>query len=154
MWKFLAENPDAALTVLAAVGGWLGLTKKKANTNALKEKVLARLRKAVLDMIDEYATVDRARAMLNRAANELLEDLGVKRTKTIDAMIEPLIEQALKEYSERLGPILLRMQIDRLFGAVSKLPEAFESKPQPLSPTTEIVERSGDEVYTKPFEGK
>lgn len=140
MWKFLTENPDVAITVATLVGGWLGLTKKKANTSALKDKLLARLRKAVIDMIEEHATVEKARAMLNRAANELLEELGVKRTKTADALIEPLIEQALKEYQERLGPIVLRMRIEELFGAVSKLPDAFKEPEKPLGLEQPLME--------------
>jgi hypothetical protein len=157
MWKLLSENPDVAVTLITIAGGWLGLTKKKANTAALKDKLLARLRQAVIDMIGEYATVERARTMLHRAADELLADLKVKRTAALDALIVvPLIEQALKEYQERLGPIVMRMHLEQLFGAVSKLPAAFEAtRPaQPVAESTVIVERDGSEVFSKPFEGK
>lgn len=149
-------DPVDAMAVLSLVGGWLGLTKKKASTVKLKERLLARLRKAVLDMVEEYASMDRARTMLHRAADELLEDMGVKRTEAVSLLIEPIIEQALKEYQERLGPYVLRMRIDELFGAVSKLPQAFEAKrpAQPVAESTVIVERDGSEVFSKPFEGK
>lgn len=146
MLKWLSDNPDAAITVLTLIGGWLGITKKKANTSALKDKLLARLRKAVLDLIEEHATVERARVMLHRAANELIEDLGVKRTATVEALIEPLIEQALKEYQERLGPIVLRMRIEELFGAVSKLPEAFAAPAKPLGLEQPLLEGMNVEV--------
>ena len=149
MLSWLSNNPDAAIAVLTLVGGWLGISKKKANLGALKDKLLARLRKAVLDMIEEHATIERARAMLHWAANELLEDLGVKRSKAVDAVVEPLIEQALKEYSERLGPLMLKARMDELFAVVAKLPKAFEVE-DPTMPKLDLDIELVDEPTYRP----
>ncbi len=122
---WLLANPDAAALVVSTVTG-LFIKKKKTDALAvLKDKALAHLRRELFALVDEHATVEKARKHLENAADLLLGELKVKRTKLVDALLEPLIEQALKEYQERLGPILLKMRIDELFGAVSKLPEAF-----------------------------
>jgi hypothetical protein len=124
---FITANPDVVVAAATVIGGWLGLTKKKANTNALKEKVLAKLRRELLTLIEKYATVDEARKHLNWAADALLDELKVKRSAAIDLVLEPLIEQALKEYVSALGPFVMKLQMAELFGAVSKLPDAFKA---------------------------
>ncbi len=137
MLTWLTNNPDAAVAVATLAAGWLGLTKKKANTVALRDRLLSRLRQEILKLLDEHASIQRARTALEWAADALLSETSIKRGKAIDALLEPLIEQALKEYSERLGPLVLRMRIDELFGAVTKLPAAFSA---PRSPTVPVLD--------------
>lgn len=146
---WLVANPDAAATVAALVTG-LFIKKKKADAlTGAKDIIMTRLRREVLSLVDEYATVDKARAVLNKVVDEALETLKVKRTDAINLIVAPLIEVALKEFQERVGPLMLKMQIEQLFGAVSKLPDAFKADAAKLetseasfraSPNVEVVE--------------
>ncbi len=128
----LASNPDVAIAIGGAIAGWLGVMKKNDGLAKLKDKALARLRQEVLKLLDEHASPTKARASLEWAADSLLSELDIKRSKSVDAIVEVLVEQALKEYTERFGTLMLRMRIDELFGAVSKLPDAFTAPAKPL----------------------
>lgn len=127
MWSFIANNPDAVAALAAVVGGYLFKGKKDADFGKLKDQLLAKLRRELLDLLAEYASVDKARTALTWAADALLNELKVKRNALIDTAVEALIEQALKEYAEKLGTVVLKARIDELFGAVSNLPEAFKA---------------------------
>lgn len=143
MLNWISNNPDAAIAVLTIVGGWLGLSKKKADLGRLKDQALAALRGEVFALIDEHASIAQARVHLERAASALLNEIGVKRSKAVDAIVAPIIEQVLKEYSERLGPKLLQAKLDELVTRLSKLPGAFEVEestiPKLEFPNIEIV---------------
>ena len=49
-------------------------------------------------------------------------------------------KQKRQQYQERLGPILMRMRLDELFGAVSKLPDAFKEPEKPLGLEKPLME--------------
>ena len=155
MLNWLSQNPDALVALLTLVGGWFGLTKKKADTSKLKEQLLTKLRAELHRLIDEHATLETARKHLDTAATLLLGELGVERTKTLDLIIAPLIEQALKEFSERVGAKLLQSRLEELFDKLSGLPGAFdiEEPTVPLEDATnvEVVPRDGTEEWSKPF---
>lgn len=146
---WLVSNPDAAALIATTVAG-LFVKKKKADALAgAKDIIMTRLRREVLSLVDEYATVDKARAVLNKVVDEALEMLKVKRTDAVNLIAEPLIEVALKEFQERVGPLVLKARIEELFGAVSKLPDAFKADMAKLeaseaafraSPNVEVIE--------------
>lgn len=145
--SLITENPDVVIAALSVVGGWLGVSKKKKDgLSKLKEQVLTRLRSELHELIDTHASPKAARVALGRAAHALLHELGIKRSVAVDAIVDAVIEQALKEYSERLGPVLMKSRLDELLAKLSQLPAAFEPRKTPISPTTQIL--GPDEKFT------
>lgn len=123
-----------AVTALLSVLGIRKANEKQANvsdalTSALRGAVI-RLSQA-LDGTDAYF-----RAELDKAANKLLAQFGVKRSKSIDILVRAAIEAAMAELDERLDKLRLAA-IDKALGAVAdgakKVADEFDAKTNPYA---------------------
>ncbi len=94
MWDWLIKNPDAVIIGLGALAGHLGLRKRTESTSKLERKAKSVLRAEATRIASDPANINRVRTMLARAAHQLLSELGVKRSKAIDAILEILIDEA------------------------------------------------------------
>lgn len=150
MWSWITNNPDAVVAIASVVGGFLFKAKKEANLDAMKDKLLAKLRRELLGLLETYASVDKARVALNEAADRLLVELKVKRNAVVDVVVDALLEQALKEYAEKLATVQLHLKVAELFGAVEKLPGALEADMKKLDAADKAFrEASNVEVVTE-----
>ncbi len=87
-----------------------------------------------------------AKDILITLATDIIREVG----RTVVEKVRQHARQHLMSDAER--DAMFQRQLDELYGALVGVGQAFETtNVQPISETTEIVERDGTEEYTKPY---
>jgi uncharacterized NAD(P)/FAD-binding protein YdhS len=100
--NFVANNWDSILLLGGALGGWLGITKKKTSEDELWERALDFARAQFPEILTYADAHHRARTMLEAAVWKGLNRIGVKKTRRLDLLVDEVVDKALAELATKL----------------------------------------------------
>lgn len=112
----------------------------------------------LVESIDQHLSAAATRFKLEDAAWVVLARAKAPKNAITKALVAEAVELGVAEFRRRLrnraienAAKALPGKLDELHRATQGVAEAFESPKQPVSPTTEIIDRTGDESWSKPF---
>jgi hypothetical protein len=115
-------------TVMLVMGGLFALfrSNKGAAIDQAKGMIESALRQLVVQLASDPSRHAQARAYLERAALAVLAKLKVKRNVLVDQAVEMLVQRAMAELAERVGPAVLLSRLDDLSDRAARMQDALE----------------------------
>lgn len=137
-----------AIALLLAVATWAYHKVKGDKTASIKDTVWNILRGVAIKLAESDTTVDQARLKLTEAAWAGLARIGVKRTATLEGIVNALVERGITEMRER---IVERKQLEaKIIATLATADGVNKAFTPPATPTVPKLEPLGEVEIVKP----